>query len=238
MSLEVKKMKKNFVISVTLAVFLVVIVSASSLAPALAASAVDHANAAGSAVIEIAGQPKIEFFVTHYDWGDNGAPRDLIRVFIWMAPLNRYAPVAYFTDNSQSVDHYKIVVAPYPTAVVLVDKWDIQVFRIGKAVFAYWTVPLVVPEEKWIGPSPTPPIVTPAFTIPPGGIIFKGFGDKQTGTETVSGLKYTQTTSWTAYYAHATLVCPQWHYCGNVGESEGSFATMINTDKLVTTTYK
>ena len=111
MSLEVKKLKKKFVITSTLAVLLVVIVSASSLAPALAATiAVDHANAAGNAVIEIAGQPKIEFFVTHFDWGDNGAPRDLIRVFIWMAPLNRYAPVAYFTDNSQSVDHYKMII--------------------------------------------------------------------------------------------------------------------------------
>jgi hypothetical protein len=234
MSLEVKKMKKNFVITSTLAVLLVVIVSASSLAPALAqTSVVDHANAAGSAVIEIAGQPKIRFLVTHFDWGDNGAPRDLIRIFIWIAPLNKYVPVAYFTDNSQSVDHYKIVIAPYPTAVVLVDKWDIQVFRIGKAVFAYWTVPLVVPEEKW-GPS-----VTAAFTIPPGGLIFNGFGDKQTVTEEpYLGLKCRQDTTWTGYCAHATLICPQWHYFGNVGESEGEFATMINTVKLVTTTYK
>ena len=230
-------MKKNFVISVTLTVFLIIIISASSLAPAFAATiVVDHANAAGDVVINIAGQPKIRFMVTHFDWGDNGAPRDLVRIFIWIAPLNTYAPVAYFTDNSQSVDHYKIIVAPYPTSLVLVDKWDIQVFRVGKAVFAYWTIPLVVPEEKWVGPSGT--MVTPAFTIPPGGIIFKGFGDKQTGTETFSGLKYTQTTPWTGYYAHATLVCPQWHYFGNVGESEGAYRTMIATDKLVTTTYK
>jgi hypothetical protein len=237
MSLEVKKMKKNLVISFALAFFLIVIVTSSSLAPALAATIiVDHANAAGNAVIEIAGQPKIRFFVSHFDWGDSGAPRDLIRIFIWMAPLNMYAPVAYFTDNSQSVDHYKIVVDPYPTAVELVDKWDIQVFRVGKAVFAYWTIPLVVPEEKWIGPSGT--IVTPAFTIPPGGIIFKGFNEVQTGTETYSGLKYSQDMPWTGYYAHATLVCPQWHYCGDVGISEGAYATMINTDRLVTTTYK
>jgi len=232
-------MKKKFVITAILAVVLVVIVSASSLAPALAATiVVDHANAAGSTVIEIAGQPKIRFLVSHFDWGDNGAPRDLIRIFIWMTPLNTYAPVAYFTDSSKSVEHYQLVVYPYPTSVVLVDKWDIQVFRLGKAVFAYWTMPLVVPEEKWIGPSGTTPMVTPAFTIPTGGLIFQGFGDVQTGTETATGLKYTQTIPWTGYSAHATLVCPKWHYCGDVGVSEGTYATMINTDRLVTTTYK
>jgi hypothetical protein len=239
MSMEVKKMKKYFVISATLAVLLVFIVSASSLTPALAASSiVDHANAAGSAVIEIAGQPKIRFLVTHFDWGDSGAPRDLIRIFMWVAQFNIYAPVAYFTDNSQSLDHYKLIIYPYPTALVLADKWDIQVFRVGKAVFAYWTIPLAVPEEKWIGPPGTTPIVTPAFTIPAGGIILNGFGAVQTGTETASGVKYTQTIPWTGYYAHATLICPKWHYFGDVGVSEGAYATMINTDRLVMTTYK
>ncbi len=232
-------MKKNFATTAIFVLILVVIVSASSIAPALAAEpAVDHSNAVGSAVIDIAGQPKIRFFVSHFDWGDNGAPRDLIRIFIWMAPLNMYAPVAYFTDSSKSLEHYQLIIAPYPTSLVLVNKWDIQVFRVGKTVFAYWTIPLAVPQETWIGPAGTQPIVTPAFTIPPGGIIFKGFGDVQTGTGTSSGLKYSQTTPWTGYYAHATLVCPKWHYCGDVGVSEGAYATMINTEMLVTTTYK
>jgi hypothetical protein len=240
MSLEVKKMEKNSFVSLTIVLVLVVLVSASSLTPALAETIkVDHLNALGMTVVDITGQPKMQVFVSHFDWGDNGAPRDLIRIFVWMAPLNKYAPVAYFTDSSKSVEHYQLVVYPYPTAVVLVNKWDIQVFRLGKTVFAYWTIPLVVPEETWIGPAGTTPIVTPAFTIPPGGLIFKGYGDIQTGADPPSsGPKYSQTTSWTGYFAHATLVCPKWHYCGDVGVSEGTYATMINTDRLVTTTYK
>ena len=232
-------MKKNFVLGTVVAVFLIVLVLASSVAPALAETIIiSHQNAQGKAVIDIAGHPKMRLSVLHVDWDRSIGARDVIQIWVWHALANRWLPVAYFTDNSQAVGYYQKFTVIYPTIIEKVDKCDIQVGRIGKTVFAYWTIPLVVPEEKW---GPTGVIITPEFTIPAGGLVFKGYGDVQT----VSGEKqsdpiypyWTQTIDSTGYNAHATLVCPKWHYWGQIGESTGPDATSIRTDALVTTTF-
>ena len=231
-------MKKNFVLGTIVAVFLIVLVLASSVAPALAETIIiSHQNAQGRAVIDIAGHPKMRISVSHFDWDQSIGGRDVIQIWVWSSQLSRWLPVEYFTDNSQAVGYYQKFTVPYPTIIAKVDKCDIQVGRIGKTVFAYWTIPLVVPEEKW---GPTGALVTPAFTIPAGGLVFNGYGDVQTGSVTQSDPIYpywTQTIDSTGYYAHATLVCPKWHYWGQVGESTGPDATSIRTDALVTTTF-
>ena len=58
-------MKKNSVLGTVVAVFLIVLVLASSVAPALAETIIiSHQNAQGQAVIDIAGHPKMRLSVS------------------------------------------------------------------------------------------------------------------------------------------------------------------------------
>ena len=237
-------MKKSVSLKASLFLILGLTILATGVAPAFAATTVlDHQTAEGYTHINIPDHPEMVVYVHHNDWAQSGGPRDVFRITMWFAPLNSFVPVRYFTDNAQSVEFYKKLVGPYPVGVDLVKPCDIQVCRLGRTVFASWTISLKVPEIKWYNPSnpSLPPYITPAVTIPPGFIIFNGFGDAQAGTitkPTFPGLTYTQTITWTGYDARATFVCPMWHYLGPVGESTGAYSTTIWTDALVTTAFQ
>jgi hypothetical protein len=212
---EVKNMKRKLVFGTFMAVVLAVIVLAGGAAPALAADTthVDHCNAGAGVIMDVPGHPTVDFIAFHYDWGDFGV-RDAIG--LWVAPEGFpgvFMPAAEYSDTAKSADWNKMLFAGLPTVVTQVKPWQIQVCRIGKTVIVSWTVPLVAPAENWgfLGLG-----TTPAVTIPPGCLVLHGYDGLQTGTLVIG----TSTQDYTFLWAHATLLCPMWHYCGPVGEAE------------------
>jgi len=209
-------MKRSLVLGTVLALFLAAIVSGACVAPAFAITYYDHVSAGGETVIDIAGHPKMQILVFHFDGGDHGVG-DAMFLFLWLETPTGYAyvPVAVMTDNPPGAAYAKDVCAGLPAEyyVQLVKRWQFQVFRICKIVLAYWTVP----------------IVTPFVTVPPACLLFKGYDGVLTDITTVMGplpSGYTLTLVWTGFAAHATFVCPSWHYWGPVGD----ITTVMFTD--------
>jgi len=127
--------------------------------------------------------------------------------------------VAY-EDNPERYEWSALLGSEHPR--YLVKSWQIQVFRIGKTSFVYWTIPLVVPATG--APNPTDEVV-----LPPGLLVLRGYGESESGqtpppTHPTGWLQF-GTSDWyfridtASYYtAHATLFCRGWRYCGPVAE--------------------
>jgi hypothetical protein len=206
----------NKLIGIVLALSLAFIVSAASVAPALAASTdTEHLATTGVAFVDVSGHPQIMITFAHFDWGDHG-PGNSIGIWEWFPPLNRMMIVAWIRNAEGQYNWAKELVSGMPTLVQQVKGCQLQVYRVGKVATAVWTFAIVVPEEKWVSPAGT--YVTPAVTVPPGCLLLKGYDDVRTGVESAaypSG--WSGSTPWTGFSAHATFMCPSWHYCGPVG---------------------
>jgi hypothetical protein len=91
----------------------------------------------------------------------------------------------------------------------LVKPWQIGVYKLCDTVVVYWTIPLVCLSTD--APNPTP-----AVTIPPGIIMFKGYGDI-VSPAAVGPLNF-GTAGWTIvytqhyYFAEANFFCWDWHF--------------------------
>ena len=99
-----------------------------------------------------------------------------------------------------------------------VKPWTIQVFRIGKLIIAYWTKPIEcvvpMPLRQFYGGIES-------WTLPPGMLILKGYGEVETGTSGPNTLpsSYTMTSEYNRYAAKGTFICPTWRFCGPVSET-------------------
>jgi hypothetical protein len=205
-------MNKRLFLGTILTLFLAVIVSTANVFPVLASvTYYDHANGGGRTIIDIADhQPRFQIYVAHYDGGDNGVG-DYLEVDLWqyVPQLGKFVwkVVAIVTDSPSIAAFNKDFVYAglpgVPVTVLLVKHCQLQVYRIGRFVFAYWTEP----------------IATPGITLPPGCLLLRGYGDAQTVHQVFSlpnGV--TITVDAETLKAHATLVCPEWKHCGPVGD--------------------
>lgn len=177
-----------------------------------------HGSADGVTVIDIAGhQPPMQIIVVHYD-----GCGDELEVSIWVTistpggTISTWAPVAIVSDSPSVVAFWTNVWAGphgmFPGIegnIRLVKSWQLQVCRIGKNVLAYWTVPIAM--------------------LPPGCLLFKGYGCAQT-ENLVWNLpnKVTLEVDKVFFAAHATFVCPSWKYCGPVGLSTDTSMSTVN----------
>ena len=234
-------MKKCKFFAITLAIFLAGVITASNFSPVSAAvTLTDHVNAYGSTVINVDGHPLIVFDGYHIDSGPLGSG-DVFRIWYYTGLPAPYAyfPVAILTDMSQRISLFNELYVPFATSVQLVDSSAMEVSRQGmsKTMMVVWKTALEVPEERW---GQTGAIVTPAMTIPPGRIIFRGHGDATTGSSnsvpSYPGQVWSQTTTWTGYYGDATFVCPTWDFGGPVGVAEGPYSTSIRTEQTIVST--
>jgi hypothetical protein len=167
-----EKMKRKMASLTVMTLFLAAIVSSACLAPTYASVPYhDHVSASGVTQIDIPGHPpKTQISVIHFDGGDHGAG-DYLEVALWtfIPPLQRYvwATAAIVTDNPSEADFNKNFVYAGilpPPKILLVDRCELQVYRIGKTVFAYWMEP----------------IVSTGVTLPPGCLLINGYGSSQT----------------------------------------------------------
>jgi hypothetical protein len=228
-----EKLRKVAVLILAVALSLTFAVSSFSTVSATV-TYTDHQNALGASVIDVEGHPKIVIDGYHFDSGDLGVG-DVIRISYYMGVIggkDRYWPVAIFIDIPQRAGFLADFYATYPTSIQLVDDPDIDVRREGKSktIMIVWKTALEVPEEQWGART------TPAFTIPPGRLIFRGHGDEISGTGTGTGNGWLQTATWTGYYGDATFVCPTWDFGGPVGVDEGEYRTAVRTDVTIVST--
>jgi hypothetical protein len=198
------------------------IVSAMFLSPASASwTYCDHASASGYATINLPDhQPAITVAVVHYDRGINGVA-DYLEVDTYSPIMKMLVPVAIVTDSATTAAFLRDFVykgLPVGTNIILVDSSDLQVFRVGTIVLAYWSNPIVGIAK-----------VTPAVTLPPGYLLFMGYGIPRSNSlawNLPNGV--TLTMKGTAMSAHAALVCPTWSYYGSVGDDSATIGYNVN----------
>jgi len=211
-------MKKKLTFGTILALTLAILSLAACIAPALATvTYYGNTNGGGVVIIDLSNhQPAIQIAVSHYDKGDHGAGDYLeISTYQYIPPLGKsvWAVVAVATDSPTIAAYLKNVVyanLPASANIILLQHSQLQVFRICKTVIAYWTVPVTLST----------------FVLPPGGLIFSGYGSPQTANELFSlpnGITMSLTVA--LIHAHVTFVCPTWRYCGSVG-SEDTMASL------------
>jgi hypothetical protein len=207
--------KKFFEFVLTLAIAL--IVSAACFTPVLAqVSYLEHVSAAGATIVDLAAnQPAFKIFVAHFDGGDHGVgdylEMDTLQIIPGVGTV--WATVAIMTDSPSiaalNKDFVYAGLPGPPKNIMLVKHCELEVCRIGKIVFAHWTAPLV----------------TSAVTLPPGWLLFGGYGsiqNKQLVFHFPNGV--TLTVDSVGYAANAAFACPTWKYIGSVGDQ----STAIN----------
>jgi hypothetical protein len=227
-------MKKKLILGTILTLSLAFIVSAACVAPAFAVTThQEHVNAGGQSVIDVPGHTNIQVAVSHSNWGDFFAgSADRIQVFVSTGlapPAPPFKYVAAYEDNPERIAFSWEVGG----GAIQLKRGQLQIFRICKTVFIYWTVPLVLPATTTnpLGPP------TPAVTLPPGCLVLRGYGDAQV-SEIVMPFPLSGWTSKyesTVYNAKATFICPGWHYCGPV--SEAFTPTRMVTEGTITWTH-
>lgn len=233
-------MREKPILGTILTLSLAFIVLAACIAPAFALTThIEHLNAAGTSLIDIPGQTNIMVVAQHIERSDFYAgSADRIQLMVSAAPSGMGPPFKYVTayeDNPARFAFSQEVGKGGLTALNLVGRCQIQVFRICKTVFVYWTVPLVMPAT---GASPLGP-PTPAVTLPSGCLMLQGYGDAQSFSPSsqafpLSGWSVKGET--TGYSAKATLFCPCWHYWGAVAETAISSPSVV-TDGTLTWTH-
>ncbi len=212
-------MRKKQFFGTILTLFLALVVSAACFAPVFAQVAYyEHASGTGATIVNLAShQPAIKIVVAHFDGGDHGVGDYLELDTLQNIPGHGlvWATVAIMTDSpsiaSLNKDFIYAGLPGVPINVILVKHCELEVCRMGKIVFAHWTVP----------------IVTSAVTLPPGWLLFGGYGSIQ-NRQLVFNLPngVTLTVDTVGYAANAAFACPTWKYYGPVGDQ----STTINID--------
>jgi len=223
----VKELNRKVLVMIV-ALFAVVI-SASSIAPILASETYTEIYAGGhSDAIEVPGQPKFGVLVQTFDRRSTHGARDRIFISLWKPDETGYMGVAVLADGSNEI--YTDVWAGTPMVNVYrtVKPWTIQVCRIGKLIIASWTKPI-----ECVVPMPLRPFYggIESWTLPPGMLILKGYGEVETGTSGPNTLPsgYTISSESDNYDAKGTFICPTWRFCGPVSETAGITTRTVAT---------
>jgi hypothetical protein len=224
---EVKNMKRK--VLVTIMILIAMIMLAASINMAFATTTYyDYMDAGGRCVVDVPGQPTVLFYMwtMHGTYYSGRADRIMLVVATGLpAPAPPFYPVAGYEDNPKRSAFSASL--GLPTVEHVVKNWQIGIFRIGKTSIAYWTVPLECPKTA----------LTPQVTIPPGMLVLNGHdGLIHTSTPlTVTPSGWSYSVEGSVYNAHATLVCPSWHFFGSVGE--GFVGTNVESTSIVSLTW-
>jgi hypothetical protein len=182
----------------------------SSISMALATTTYyEYMDAGGRCVINVPGNPDVFIYMwtMHGTYYSGRADRLMLAVATGLSSPKFVAVAGYEDNPTRSAFSVSLGL---PTAEHVVKDWQIGIYKMGKTSVAYWTVPLECPATA----------LTPEVTIPPGMIVLKGqdslVSTSNPSTTTPSGWSYI--VEGRIYYAHATLLCPGWHFLGSVGE--------------------
>jgi sugar-specific transcriptional regulator TrmB len=165
---------------------------------ASAASAIVHPPA-------IFNLPEMLFVVEHIEKQSSFGEGDALEVHLLMETSNGSAFIAAggLGDNPQGVAMRKTVYpnTPFQENYQLVKKDELQIRVYGNTLFAGWAVPI--------------PLMPPKYILPPGCIMFEGYGDVKTQAITIissTGAKHEREQNW--FDAFVTFMHPASKYSG------------------------
>ena len=208
-------MKRQVVLGTVLALSLAVIFLSVCFAPVLAVTIHIEHNTQGASIFNVPGHPSITIIGQHYyesDFYEGSADKIQLAVSGALSGIGPpFKVVASYEDNPARYA-FSLLVAESAgsTSINLVKRDQIQIFRIGKTVFVYWTKPLVMPATSAdkLGPA------TPAVTLPPGCFVVQGSGDVKIRDNIVPYGLWALHQQYTGYDGVSTLLCPGWRYIG------------------------
>jgi HTH-type transcriptional regulator, sugar sensing transcriptional regulator len=160
--------------------------------------------------------PKFLFSVNHIEKQSSLGEGDALEIHLWLETPKGYAFVISggLGDNPRGVAFRKAMYkgTPFEENYQLVDKDKLQVRVYGNNLFVGWTVPI--------------PLLPPKYVLPPGCIIFEGYGKVKTKASTFfnpSGTRNYMEQNW--FDAFVTFMHPESKYSGP--GTDGAFARDI-----------
>jgi HTH-type transcriptional regulator, sugar sensing transcriptional regulator len=176
---------------------------------------------AGSAVIhppEYFNLPRMLVNVNHIEKRSSLGEADVLEIHLWLNTPQGYSfvPMGGLGDNPKGVLHRKSMFAgtPFEKNYQLVSKDKLQVRVYGNTLFAGWATPIKLDPWKHV--------------LPPGCIIFEGYGKVKSSSITVlnpSGVKIDREQNW--FDAFVTFMHPSSKYSGP--GTDGLFARDLIT---------
>ena len=141
----------------------------------------------------------------HIDKQSSMGAEDMMAVFLWLdTPTGpAYVRAATVGDNPAGVDFRKKlnVGTPAEQYCHLVKENEIQMRLHGNTLFVGWTVPI--------------PLYPPPYILPPGCLIFEGYGKLRTGiSKWQTPNMYIHECEFNAYDAFVTFLHPDSKYSG------------------------
>jgi sugar-specific transcriptional regulator TrmB len=110
--------------------------------------------------------PNFMIFVSHSNRQSSFGAANSLSIYTQarIADSQSYLPVAFATDSPQGYKFRKAMLRIHPTTEVakLLKKGELNVKAQGNRLFAGWTVPM--------------PLLSPKYILPPGCIMFEGYG--------------------------------------------------------------
>ena len=149
--------------------------------------------------------PDMLVLIFHNNKQSSFGAEDLVNFFLLLETPkgHSFVPVAVIQDNNRSIEFRKNVFKGTPAEknIQVVNKDELQVRVQGDTMFAGWTVPVSLLNEK--------------YRLPPSAILFEGFGDLKTEvieTNLPSGRKQIQERNF--FEAFVTFLHPESKYMG------------------------
>ena len=106
----------------------------------------------------------------HYNKQSSYGAEDWFIVSLWLdAPKGKaFVPVAIAGDNPQGMEHRSVTFAGTPASknLQILKTNELQIQLHGNTLFAAWTVPI--------------PLFPAKYTLPPGSVLFEGYGRLKT----------------------------------------------------------
>lgn len=110
--------------------------------------------------------PDMLLSFAHFTKQSSRGAEDWLTVYLWLETLKgkAFVPVAMAGDNQKAMENRKISFAGTPASqnYHILKKNELQIQVLGNTFFAGWAVPI--------------PLFPPQYILPPGAILFEGYG--------------------------------------------------------------
>jgi hypothetical protein len=174
----------------------------------------EHVSAGGAVRVYVSGHPEIMLVIDRCDSSPYG-PSD--RIQMWVSANETgfggpFRPVVAYEDNPVR----SVFSVSLKTGIMqnVVKPGQIQVLRVGKSstIMVHWNIPLVAPALPAQGRMIP---ATPAVTLPPGKLVFQGYGEPYSGSGQsrypAANINASISTA-ERYDATVTFFCQSWNY--------------------------
>jgi sugar-specific transcriptional regulator TrmB len=171
--------------------------------------------------------PDMNIFASHNDEYSSFSEQNWL-LFLLKQEIKKkslYVPVAFASNNPDSVSFYKKVFSGFPAQnnILVFNKDEIQVRSKGKTLFAGWTKPI--------------PLGVSDFVVPPSCLLFEGYGEINSGMLTNIASSGRRQERWfNSFDAFVSYFHPESKYVGSgtegfIERDTLLISTPVKTDK-------